>query len=136
MMQQQEVMRQTQDVQSVERTTCCIVGGGPAGVVLAFMLARKGVPVTLLEPHMDFEREFRGDTIRPAVLEILEELGLADRLLRLQHTKMSAFTLQTGVGVTSIDFSHLKTKDPYITVISQAHFLDRNANEESDALAK
>ncbi|MBO0794239.1 MAG: FAD-dependent monooxygenase, partial [Ktedonobacteraceae bacterium] len=64
----------------IEETTCCIVGGGPAGVILAYMLARQGIAVTLLEAHMDFDREFRGDTIHPSVLNILDELGLAERL--------------------------------------------------------
>ena len=66
--------------------------------------------VMLLETHVDFEREFRGDTVHPAVMEILEELNLADRLLRLPHTKMHAFTLQAGTDAASIDFSRLKTK--------------------------
>lgn len=123
-MQQQEVIKQTHEMKSVEQTTCCIVGGGPAGVILAFLLARKGIPVMLLEAHMDFDREFRGDTIHPSVMEVLDELGLADRLLQLQHSKVSTLTLQTSVGVAPIDFSHLKTKYPYITVISQARFLD------------
>jgi 2-polyprenyl-6-methoxyphenol hydroxylase-like FAD-dependent oxidoreductase len=62
-------------------TSCCIVGGGPAGAVLAYMLARAGVDTTLLEEHEDFDRDFRGDTIHPSVLQILDELGLVDRAL-------------------------------------------------------
>src|SRR6266700_1409564 len=123
-MQQQEINAHTQEIKSVEQTSCCIVGGGPAGVVLAYLLARQGVPVTLLEAHMDFEREFRGDTIHPAVMEILEELGLADRLLELPHTQVRQLTLRTRFGATAIDLSRLKTKYPYITVISQARFLN------------
>ena len=60
------------EVQDVKRTTCCVVGGGPAGAVLALLLARKGVHVTLLEAHPDFDREFRGDTIHPSVMEIMD----------------------------------------------------------------
>ena len=59
-------------------TTCCIVGGGPGGMMLALLLARKGIPVTLLEAHKDFDRDFRGDTIHPSILEILDEIGLAE----------------------------------------------------------
>ena len=72
----------------VEQTSCCVVGGGPAGAVLALLLARNGVPVTLLEGHRDFDREFRGDTLHPSVLEIMDEIGLADALLALRHTKI------------------------------------------------
>ena len=65
----------------MQQTTCCVVGGGPGGAVLALMLARKGVAVTLLEAHGDFDRDFRGDTLHPSVMENMDELGLADRLL-------------------------------------------------------
>jgi NADPH-dependent 2,4-dienoyl-CoA reductase/sulfur reductase-like enzyme len=68
----------TEEVLDVQQTTCCVVGGGPAGAVLAFLLARKGIAVTLLEAHGDFDRDFRGDTLHPSVMENMDELGLAD----------------------------------------------------------
>src|SRR5215472_14324168 len=123
-MQQREAVKLNRDIKTIEQANCCIVGGGPAGVVLAFLLARQGVPVTLLEAHRDFEREFRGDTLHPAVMEMLEEIGLADRLLQLPHTKVNRLNLQTTVGATAIDFSRLKTRYPYITILSQARFLN------------
>jgi 2-polyprenyl-6-methoxyphenol hydroxylase-like FAD-dependent oxidoreductase len=111
-------------VQDVKRTTCCIVGGGPGGAVLGLLLARKGADVTLLEAHPDFDREFRGDTIHPSVMEIMDELGLADRLLKLRHTEIRTFTLQTVAGpFTPIDLGRLKTKYPYITMMPQTSFL-------------
>ncbi len=114
-----------QKVKQVLHTTCCIVGGGPAGTLLALILAKKGVPVLLLEAHMDFDREFRGDTIHPTAMEIIDELGLADRLLQLRHTEMRKASLRTGEGdMPFADFSRLKTKYPYITIMAQAQFLD------------
>jgi 2-polyprenyl-6-methoxyphenol hydroxylase-like FAD-dependent oxidoreductase len=111
-------------VQDVKRATCCIVGGGPGGAVLALLLARKDVHVTLLEAHPDFDREFRGDTIHPSVLEIMDELGLADRLLELRHTELRNLTIQTAAGpFTPIDFSRLNTKFPYIMMVPQTNFL-------------
>jgi len=115
----------THDGHDVKRTTCCIVGGGPAGGVLALLLARRGVNVTLLEAHLDFDREFRGDTIHPSVMEIMDQLGLAERLLELRHTKVRSATVQTVAGpFTPLDFSHLKTKYPYITMMPQTSFLE------------
>src|ERR687886_872360 len=111
--------------EDVKRTTCCIVGGGPGGAVLALLLARKGVSVTLLEAHPNFDREFRGDTIHPSVMELMDELGLADRLLELRHTTIQTFTLQTAAGpFTPVDLSRLKTKFPYITMMPQTSFLE------------
>lgn len=69
-------------------TTCCIAGGGPAGMMLGFLLARAGMRVTVLEKHADFLRDFRGDTIHPSTLELIYELGLLDEFLRIPHTEV------------------------------------------------
>ncbi|MFN6500323.1 MAG: FAD-dependent oxidoreductase [Nostoc sp. DedQUE01] len=113
------------DIVDVQTTDCCIVGGGPAGAVLALLLARQGISVMLLETHKDFDRDFRGDTIHPSVMEIMEELGLSDRLLELPHTKIRRLSIQTAEdSVTLADFSHLKTRYPYITMLPQVKFLE------------
>jgi 2-polyprenyl-6-methoxyphenol hydroxylase-like FAD-dependent oxidoreductase len=118
------------DIRDITRTTCCIVGGGPAGAVLALLLARKNIPVMLLEAHTDFDRDFRGDTIHPSVMELMEELGLADRLLQLPHTKLRRVTLPTPRGpVTLAPFVRLKTRYPYITMMPQVKFLNFIAAE-------
>ncbi|HIK04134.1 MAG TPA: FAD-dependent oxidoreductase [Trichormus sp. M33_DOE_039] len=113
------------DIVDVQTTDCCIVGGGPAGTVLALLLARRGVNVMLLEAHKDFDRDFRGDTIHPSVMQIMEELGLSDRLLQLPHAKMRQIRIQTPESTTTLaDFSHLKTRYPYITMLPQVKFLE------------
>jgi len=105
-------------------TDCCIVGAGPAGAVLALLLARRGIAITLLEGHHDFDRDFRGDTIHPSVMEVMEELGLADRLLTLRHTKLSRVNLQTPSGPLLVaPFDRLRTRFPYITLMPQTEFL-------------
>jgi 2-polyprenyl-6-methoxyphenol hydroxylase-like FAD-dependent oxidoreductase len=107
-----------------EATGCCIAGGGPAGAMLALLLARRGVRVTLLEMHHDFDREFRGDTVHPSTLEILDHLGLAERVHELRNSKVSAPTLLTTRGpFTPFDLSRLKTKFPYILMVHQKDLL-------------
>src|SRR5215468_2420085 len=83
---------------SVEHADCCIVGGGPAGAVLALLLARQGIAVTLLEAHGDFNRDFRGDGLQPAVLQVLAQMGLADRVLALALGRFSSFPFRTPSG--------------------------------------
>ena len=93
--------------------------------ILALLLARKGIPVTLLEAHMDFDREFRGDTIHPSTLNILNEIGLADRLLQIPHTRLTRLSAQTANGmVTLADLTRLHTPYPYIAMIPQVKFLE------------
>src|SRR5947208_16401014 len=82
-----QVTPQTPQSEQVEQTTCCIVGSGPAGAVLALLLARKGIPVILLEEHMNFDRDFRGDTIHPSLMQIMYQICLAEQLLPLPHTR-------------------------------------------------
>ena len=82
-------------VVETRETGCCIVGGGPGGAVLALLLARRNIPVVLLEAHDDFDRDFRGDTLHPSVLEIMDDLGLAERLLELRHSKIRTFSFIT-----------------------------------------
>src|ERR1700736_2101853 len=106
-------------------TRCCIVGGGPAGMMLGFLLARAGVDVAVLEKHADFLRDFRGDTIHPSTLEIMSELGLLDEFLKLPHTE--ARTLGGdfgGMRFTFADFSHLPTVAKYIALMPQWDFLN------------
>jgi 2-polyprenyl-6-methoxyphenol hydroxylase-like FAD-dependent oxidoreductase len=115
---------------SSQQTDCCIAGGGPAGLMLALLLARQGVRVTLLEAHRDFDREFRGNTINPSVMEVIEELGLADRLLGLRHAEIPRFTAQAaGSSAVFADFSRLKTCYPYMLMLPQARFLEFIAAE-------
>ena len=112
-------------VRDVRQTTCCIAGGGPAGAVLALLLARQGIPVMLLEAHADFDRDFRGDTIHPSAMELMDELGLSDRLLQLRHTKIRTMSLPSEAGPIQVaDFGRLKTRHPYIVMLPQVHFLE------------
>src|SRR5919112_3904572 len=105
--------------------TCCVIGCGPAGAMLGLMLAREGVDVLVLEKHADFLRDFRGDTLHPSTMEIMDELGLADGLLDLDHTKAPKLKARLpGRTVTVADFSRLKTRYPYITFMPQWDFLD------------
>src|SRR6202008_5202791 len=83
-------------------TRCCIVGGGPAGMMMGFLLARAGVDVVVLEKHADFLRDFRGDTIHPSTLDVMHELGLLDDLLRIPHQKVSAARAQFGQETVDI----------------------------------
>jgi 2-polyprenyl-6-methoxyphenol hydroxylase-like FAD-dependent oxidoreductase len=113
------------EIRDVHETACCIVGGGPAGAVLSLLLARRGISVTLLEMHRDFDREFRGDTIHPSVMEILDQIGLAEKLHEIPHTKVSGPTLQFANGsITPFNLGRLKTKFPYILMVPQARFLE------------
>lgn len=106
-------------------TTCCIAGGGPAGMMLGFLLARAGVDVVVLEKHADFLRDFRGDTIHPSTLQLMHELGLLDDFLKLPHTKMRDLAMRFGdETIQFVDFTHLPVVAPYIALMPQWDFLD------------
>jgi 2-polyprenyl-6-methoxyphenol hydroxylase-like FAD-dependent oxidoreductase len=109
----------------IERADCCIAGGGPAGAVLALMLAGQGIAVTLLEAHGDFDRDFRGDALQPAALDLLGQLGLADRLLALALARMPVFPVRTpSETVPQHDVSRLRTPYPFMTLVPQVRLLD------------
>ena len=108
-----------------ETTTCAIVGGGPAGMVLGLLLARAGVEVTLLEKHADFLRDFRGDTVHPSTLRLLDELGLWDRFARLPQSRVEQASLTVdGQPLTMVDFTRLHQPHPYIAMVPQWDLLN------------
>jgi 2-polyprenyl-6-methoxyphenol hydroxylase-like FAD-dependent oxidoreductase len=106
-------------------TRCAIAGGGPAGMMLGFLLARAGVDVLVLEKHADFLRDFRGDTIHPSTLEIMHELGLLDDFLKRPHSEVRELTGLIGEDrVVLADFSHLPTRCQFVAFMPQWDFLD------------
>ena len=107
------------------QVTCCIAGGGPAGMMAGFLLARAGVEVLVLEKHRDFLRDFRGDTIHPSTLQVIDELGLLDEFLRLPHQKATHLSGYVGDSMLRIaDFRHLPTRCRFIALMPQWDFLD------------
>ena len=104
---------------------CCVVGGGPAGMMLGYLLARAGVDVVVLEKHADFLRDFRGDTIHPSTMELMHELGLLDAFLRLPHRKVERLVGEIGnVRVTMAEFTRLSSACKFIAFMPQWDFLD------------
>jgi 2-polyprenyl-6-methoxyphenol hydroxylase-like FAD-dependent oxidoreductase len=107
------------------KTVCCVAGGGPAGMIAGFLLARAGVDVMVLEKHADFLRDFRGDTIHPSTLELMYELGILDEFLRRPHTELPQIGAQVGdFTVPVADFTHLPTHCKFIALMPQWDFLN------------
>src|SRR3954447_26273039 len=124
-------------VEMTERTSCVVIGGGPAGMVAGLLLARAGVEVTVLEKHADFLRDFRGDTVHPSTLTLLDELGLGERFDALPHSEVTAagFPTDDGGMMKLADMTRLKVPHPYIAMVPQWDFLnllaDSAAKEET-----
>jgi 2-polyprenyl-6-methoxyphenol hydroxylase-like FAD-dependent oxidoreductase len=113
-----------------DSTTCCIAGGGPAGMMLGLLLARAGIDVVVLEKHGDFLRDFRGDTVHPSTLDVLDDLGLAGRFEKLDHHKLTGIGIVTDTGELEIPdvFAGLG-RHPYIAMVPQWDLLDMLAQE-------
>ncbi len=107
------------------QTTCCVVGGGPAGVVLGYLLARAGVQVTVLEKHQDFFRDFRGDTVHPSTLEVLKQLGLLKEFLELPHEEVTSLGVIIGDSFFDVaDFRQVPVTCKFVALMPQWDFLN------------
>jgi 2-polyprenyl-6-methoxyphenol hydroxylase-like FAD-dependent oxidoreductase len=107
------------------QTTCCIVGGGPAGMMLGYLLARAGVGTVVLEKHNDFLRDFRGDSVHPSTLELMDELGLLDEFLKLPHQKLRSTGGMFGdLAFQAVDFSRVPTRCKFVALMPQWDFLN------------
>jgi 2-polyprenyl-6-methoxyphenol hydroxylase-like FAD-dependent oxidoreductase len=106
-------------------TRCCIAGGGPAGMMLGLLLARAGIDVVVLEKHADFLRDFRGDTVHPSTMQVMDELGLLDAFLARPHSEVRTLAGQIGDDyVEMADFTHLPTRAKFVALMPQWDFLD------------
>jgi 2-polyprenyl-6-methoxyphenol hydroxylase-like FAD-dependent oxidoreductase len=106
-------------------TRCCIAGGGPAGMMLGLLLARAGIDVVVLEQHADFLRDFRGDTVHPSTMQVMDELGLLDAFLARPHSEVRTLAGQIGDDyVEMADFTHLPTRAKFVAFMPQWDFLD------------
>ncbi len=106
-------------------TRCCLVGGGPAGMMCGFLLARAGIDVVVLEKHADFLRDFRGDTVHPSTLELMYELGVLEDFLRRPHQELSQIGAQVDDFIVTVgDFSHLSTHCKFVGLMPQWEFLN------------
>jgi 2-polyprenyl-6-methoxyphenol hydroxylase-like FAD-dependent oxidoreductase len=115
-----------------DKTTCAVVGGGPAGLFLGLLLARAGVEVTVLEKHADFLRDFRGDTVHPVTMRLLDELGLFEQFDRLPHNVVETGQFDVdGRLVTAVDFRRLRQPHPYVAMVPQWDLLDLIAHAAS-----
>ncbi|WP_454647979.1 FAD-dependent oxidoreductase [Bradyrhizobium liaoningense] len=109
----------------IMKVRCCVVGGGPAGMMLGYLLGRAGIDVVVLEKHADFFRDFRGDTVHPSTLQVMDELGLIDGFLKLPHQRLQKMDgLFGGTPVRIADLSRLHTKYPFIAFMPQWDFLN------------
>jgi 2-polyprenyl-6-methoxyphenol hydroxylase-like FAD-dependent oxidoreductase len=116
-----------------ETTTCAVVGGGPAGLFLGLLLARAGVEVTVLEKHADFLRDFRGDTVHPVTMRLLDELGLFERFDALPHSRVEKGEFDIGGRlVTLVDFRRLNQPHPYVAMVPQWDLLDLIADAAAE----
>lgn len=107
------------------RRTCCIVGGGPAGMMLGYLLARAGIEVQILEKHADFLHDFRGDTVHPSTLELMHELGVLEDLLRLPHQRVTRVRARIGgEEIVLSDMAYLRTQCKFLVLMPQWHFLN------------
>src|ERR1700709_191685 len=107
------------------KVRCCIVGGGPAGMMLGYLLGRAGVDVVVLEKHADFFRDFRGDTVHPSTLQVMDELGLIDGFLKLPHQRLQKMDgMFGGASLPIADLSRLDVKFPFIAFMPQWDFLN------------
>ncbi|TFV69245.1 FAD-dependent oxidoreductase [Bradyrhizobium frederickii] len=118
-------MTSEQPSSRTKKVRCCVVGGGPAGMMLGYLLGRAGIEVVVLEKHADFFRDFRGDTVHPSTLQVMDELGLIEGFLKLPHQRLQKMDgLFGGTPVRIADLSRLRTKYPFIAFMPQWDFLN------------